>query len=75
MTLRVAIETHDLTKIFKSKARSLEHRSSIFERKERASIQMVLPEILTLALMCAILLPVGYLIYSWCLRTAKKNGT
>jgi ABC-2 type transport system permease protein len=39
------------------------------------SIQMILPEILTLALMCAIILPLGYLIYSWCLRTARKNGT
>ena len=39
------------------------------------SIQMVLPEILTLTLMCAILLPLGYFIYSWCLRTARKNGT
>jgi len=39
------------------------------------SIQMILPEILTLILMCAIILPLGYLIYSWCLRTARKNGT
>jgi ABC-2 type transport system permease protein len=39
------------------------------------SIQMILPEILTLTLMCAIILPLGYLIYSWCLRTARKNGT
>jgi ABC-2 type transport system permease protein len=39
------------------------------------SIQAILPEILTLALMCAIILPLGYLIYSWCLRTARKNGT
>jgi ABC-2 type transport system permease protein len=39
------------------------------------SIQMILPEILALALMCAIFLPLGYLIYSWCLRTARKNGT
>jgi ABC-2 type transport system ATP-binding protein len=34
MTPRIAIETHDLTKIFKSKVRSLEPRSSIFKRKE-----------------------------------------
>lgn len=39
------------------------------------SIQMILPEILALAVMCAILLPLGYLIYSWCLKTARKNGT
>lgn len=39
------------------------------------TIQMVLPEILTLALMCAIIMPSGYLIYSWCLKTARKNGT
>jgi ABC-2 type transport system permease protein len=39
------------------------------------SIQMILPEILTLALMCAIILPSGYFIYSWCLKTARKNGT
>jgi len=39
------------------------------------SIQMILPELLTLALMCAIILPLGYLIYSWCLKTARKNGT
>ena len=39
------------------------------------SIQAILPEILTLALMCAIILPLGYLIFSWCLRTARKSGT
>jgi len=39
------------------------------------TIQMILPEILTLALMCIIIMPSGYLIYSWCLRTARKNGT
>ena len=39
------------------------------------SIQMILPDILALAVMCAIILPSGYLIYSWCLRTARKNGT
>jgi len=38
------------------------------------TIQMILPEILTLALMCIIIMPSGYLIYSWCLRTARKNG-
>jgi ABC-2 type transport system permease protein len=39
------------------------------------SIQMIMPEIMTLALMCAIILPLGYLVYSWCLRTARKSGT
>jgi ABC-2 type transport system permease protein len=39
------------------------------------SIQAIVPEILTLALMCAIILPLGYLIFSWCLRTARKSGT
>jgi len=36
--LRVAIETHNLTKIFKSKVRSLEPRSSIFKRKEPKTV-------------------------------------
>jgi len=39
------------------------------------SIQMILPEILALTVMCAIILPSGYFIYSWCLKTARKNGT
>jgi ABC-2 type transport system permease protein len=39
------------------------------------SIQSILPDLLKLTLMCAIMLPLGYLIYSWCLRTARKNGT
>jgi ABC-2 type transport system permease protein len=39
------------------------------------SIEMILPEILTLAVMCGIILPSGYLVYSWCLKTARKNGT
>jgi ABC-2 type transport system permease protein len=39
------------------------------------SLQAILPDLLILALMCAIILPLGYLIYSWCLRTARKNGT
>jgi ABC-2 type transport system permease protein len=38
-------------------------------------IQAILPEVLTLALMCAIILPVGYFIYAWCLKRARKNGT
>lgn len=39
------------------------------------SIPMILPNLLVLILMCAIILPLGYLIYSWCLKTARKNGT
>jgi len=39
------------------------------------SIQAILPDLLTLALMCAIILPSGYFIYRWCLKTARKNGT
>jgi ABC-2 type transport system permease protein len=39
------------------------------------SVQAILPDVLTLALMCAIILPSGYFMYSWCLRTARKNGT
>ena len=35
----------------------------------------ILPDLLVLILMCAIILPVGYLVYSWCLKTARKNGT
>lgn len=39
------------------------------------SIPMILPEVLTLALMCAIIVPLGYAVYAWCLKTARKNGT
>lgn len=39
------------------------------------SIQAILPDLLTLALMCAIILPLGYFVYRWCLKTARKNGT
>jgi ABC-2 type transport system permease protein len=35
----------------------------------------LLPQIAILAVMCAIVVPVGYYVYSWCLKTAKKNGT
>ncbi len=38
-------------------------------------IQSILPELLILTLMCAVILPLGYLAYSWCLKTARKNGT
>jgi ABC-2 type transport system permease protein len=39
------------------------------------SVQMILPEILTSALMCVVILPLDYFIYSWCLKTARKSGT
>jgi ABC-2 type transport system permease protein len=39
------------------------------------SIERILPQILILMLMCAVILPLGYAIYSWCLKTARKNGT
>ena len=39
------------------------------------SIQMILPDLLILALECAIIVPLGYGIYAWCLKTARKNGT
>lgn len=35
----------------------------------------ILPEMLVLVLMCAVIMPLGYLTYSWCLKTARKNGT
>lgn len=39
------------------------------------SIQLILPDLEILALMCVIILPVGYAVYAWCLKTARKNGT
>jgi ABC-2 type transport system permease protein len=39
------------------------------------TLQMILPDLLILMLMCAIILPLGYAIYAWCLKTARKNGT
>ena len=35
----------------------------------------ILPEMLVLVLMCAVIMPLGYLTYSWFLKTARKNGT
>lgn len=40
-----------------------------------SNIMMILPQLLVLILMFALILPIGYAIYSWCLKTAKKNGT
>ena len=39
------------------------------------TIAMILPDLEILALMCAIIVPLGYAIYAWCLKTARKNGT
>jgi ABC-2 type transport system permease protein len=38
-------------------------------------LQAILPDLAVLTIMCAVILPIGYLAYSWCLRTARKNGT
>ncbi len=40
-----------------------------------ASIEAIFPNLIVLIIMCAIIVPLGYLIYSWCLKTARKNGT
>ncbi len=40
-----------------------------------STIAMILPNLEILALMCAIIVPLGYAIYAWCLKTARKNGT
>jgi ABC-type multidrug transport system permease subunit len=40
-----------------------------------STLNAILPDLLVLILMCAVILPAGYLIYSWCLKTARKNGT
>jgi len=40
-----------------------------------STITSILPDLEILALMCLIIVPVGYVIYAWCLRTARKNGT
>ncbi len=39
------------------------------------TIPMILPDLEILALMCAIIVPAGYGIYAWCLKTARRNGT
>ena len=40
-----------------------------------ATIASILPNLAILALMCAIIVPLGYVIYAWCLKTARNNGT
>ncbi len=39
------------------------------------TVQMILPQLLILALMCAVMVPLGYTVYSQCLKSARKNGT
>ena len=39
------------------------------------TINMILPDLEILTLMCVIIVPLGYAIYAWCLKTARKNGT
>jgi ABC-2 type transport system permease protein len=39
------------------------------------TIPMILPQLLILALQCAIIVPLGYGVYAWCLKRARKNGT
>jgi ABC-2 type transport system permease protein len=39
------------------------------------TIPMILPNLLILAVECAIIVPLGYGVYAWCLKTARKNGT
>jgi ABC-2 type transport system permease protein len=40
-----------------------------------ATIEAILPDMAILIAMCVVIVPLGYLVYSWCLKTAKKNGT
>jgi ABC-2 type transport system permease protein len=40
-----------------------------------ATLTSILPDLLILIAMCAIIVPLGYFVYSWCLKTSKKNGT
>jgi ABC-2 type transport system permease protein len=40
-----------------------------------AGILEIWQPVAVLAIMCIIILPLGYVVYSWCLKTAKKNGT
>lgn len=39
------------------------------------TIEMIWPYLLILAVECAIIVPLGYAVYSWCLKTARKKGT
>jgi ABC-2 type transport system permease protein len=39
------------------------------------TISMILPNLIILAIECLIILPLGYGIYTWCLKTTRKKGT
>ncbi len=39
------------------------------------NITTILPDLAVLTLMCFIIVPLGYAIYAWCLKTARKSGT
>ena len=39
------------------------------------TLQMIFPNLMILFLMCLIIVPLGYGVYAWCLKTARKNGT
>jgi len=39
------------------------------------TIAMIMPDLLILTVQCAIIVPLGYGVYAWCLKTARKNGT
>lgn len=39
------------------------------------AIGAILPDLAVLTLMCIIILPLGYWIFRWCLRSARKSGT
>ncbi len=38
-------------------------------------LESILPDLLALMLLCAVILPLGYLVYAWCLKAARKSGT
>jgi ABC-2 type transport system permease protein len=39
------------------------------------SISSIYFELAILTLMCAIIVPLGYFVFAWCLKTSRKNGT
>jgi ABC-type multidrug transport system permease subunit len=39
------------------------------------ALEAILPDLLRLTLLCAVILPLGYLVYAWCLKAARKSGT
>lgn len=40
-----------------------------------ATVASIWVDLVILAVMCAIIVPLGYGIYAWCLKSARKNGT